>query len=653
MKKTVAAVLMLTCLLLLCTQAISEPTPQTGSSDLSLRALGFQALSFHSVDPGPIEGYKVEAFYIWINHTQWGETDDKDEENAVLLCQNHGTDNEITIICYPDEKTYLVLSHSQDFRYRYDIKNDQISIEYGEERALAFIRKIYAAVNEQPLKTPVIDFDNTVEAAFGVSANVLYTLPRESEIAATPMPEKKPYMAFYEQLGFSFDDAGLCALYEQHEPYYFSMAIHQPEWGAFDSDWDVEFYDCDVNGYTLRITYEPAENKFHVSADKNDGTASAAYDFYWITGEYGGHPDNVPQVFNNVFGTQGDAFYVEPFKYMDRSLMERFGTHLSDLYPLPEQQLKNTSSLSGLGFTAHEENAGYLYVFEGEPYFDVLIRNHAWEDTANQWYAGGDAVFFTPLSDEYRVVITYYAAEKRYFVKADDNSMGGASFYYDAQADAYQDDWCSDKKLTVAEYFAKACSVPADEVYLHCIKLMEGSISEAFGGLFTADLCALPFKSEAQTPLAAANSLAALGFEMNAEGKTANFSKDNVSVTVNHSAWGIPPMEMEANSIRLYLRFENGELTIGYHPEVKAYVFAVTTNDGKRLDYIYNIAEDSFACDQAIAEGMVRTVLGVDDAENILYQPIQIFHDKIVDLFEIDADALYAMPFDSALPATP
>lgn len=327
--------------------------------------------------------------------------------------------------------------------------------------------------------------------------------------------------------------------------------------------------------------------------------------------------------------------------------------HLSDLYPLPKQLLQNTSSLSGLGFTAHEENAGYLYAFQGEPYFDVLIRNHAWDDTANQWYVGGDAVFFTPLSDEYRVVITYYAAEKRYYVKADDNSMGGASFYYDAQTGQHQDDWCSYDQMTVAEYFAKACGVPADEVYLHCIKLMEGSISEACGGLFTADLCALPFESEAQTPLAAANSLAALGFEMNAEGKTADFSKGNVSVTVNHSTWGIPPMESEDNSIRLYLRFTNGELTIGYHPEVKAYVFAVSTNDGKHLDYIYQIAEDSFTGDQAIAERMVCTVLDVVDAENVLYQPIQIFNSTIVDFFGIDADALYAMPFDATMPAVP
>ena len=43
---------------------------------------------------------------------------------------------------------------------------------------------------------------------------------------------------------------------------------------------------------------------------------------------------------------------------------------------------------------------------------------------------------------------------------------------------------------------AKACNMPTDEVYLYCIKLMEGSISEACGGLFTADLCALPFESE-------------------------------------------------------------------------------------------------------------------------------------------------------------
>lgn len=56
-------------------------------------------------------------------------------------------------------------------------------------------------------------------------------------------------------LGFGFDDAGTCGVYEQREPHYISVAIHRPEWGEHPHNWNIEFMDTDVNGYSLRITY--------------------------------------------------------------------------------------------------------------------------------------------------------------------------------------------------------------------------------------------------------------------------------------------------------------------------------------------------------------------------------------------------------------
>ena len=47
-----------------------------------------------------------------------------------------------------------------------------------------------------------------------------------------------------------------------------------------------------------------------------------------------------------------------------------------------------------------------------------------------------------------------------------------------------------------------------------------------------------------------------------------------MEVSVNHSEWGIPEMDLEANPIRQYLHMNaNCTLVVGYYPDIKAYVF--------------------------------------------------------------------------------
>jgi hypothetical protein len=70
------------------------------------------------------------------------------------------------------------------------------------------------------------------------------------------------------KLGFGFGQDGLCGVYEQREPHYTSVAVHRPEWGEFNEEWNIEFMD-ELNGYMLRITYFESEDKFHISADKD------------------------------------------------------------------------------------------------------------------------------------------------------------------------------------------------------------------------------------------------------------------------------------------------------------------------------------------------------------------------------------------------
>jgi len=137
------------------------------------------------------------------------------------------------------------------------------------------------------------------------------------------------------KLGFGFGQDGLCGVYEQREPHYTSVAVHRPEWGEFNEDWNIEFLD-ELNGYMLRITYFESEDKFHISADK-DGSG-AAFDYYIQPGKYDGEfPDKemVSQFFNDAFGTEGEGFYYKPVEHLERLVQDQFGMSVLELYELP------------------------------------------------------------------------------------------------------------------------------------------------------------------------------------------------------------------------------------------------------------------------------------------------------------------------------
>ena len=139
------------------------------------------------------------------------------------------------------------------------------------------------------------------------------------------------------KFGFGFDSAGTCGVYEQHDPHYMNVAIHRPEWGSFNEDWNIEYLD-QVNGYGLRITYLLSEDKYHISIDSN--TEGAAFDYFPATKEYTGQypdPDTLTRMFNDAFGTQGEDFYDKPLAYFEQLVQERFGMSIDELYALPKQ----------------------------------------------------------------------------------------------------------------------------------------------------------------------------------------------------------------------------------------------------------------------------------------------------------------------------
>ena len=297
-------------------------------------ATSLRDLGFNPIDNAPqVESYKTSELIVQIHHEEWGQQENKDEINAVIVIKQHSTDNELVMIYHPDDKRFLILSNQENFRYTYDLKTKSLNIEYGEPEAKAFLQATYPDAGEDALLAPMADFDKILLETFQTNANALYLLPRE-----TPT--------------------------------------------------------------------------------------------------------------------------------LDRS------------------------SLLGLGFLPRPDIDSYLYEVQSPSYWDVEVRNSEWGDDV--WQEGGDIRFFMPISDDYRIVITYYVDAKKYHAKIDDNDMGGAEFFYYANSGNYEDGWCGREGVTVKEYFTAAFNNPAiEDIYAYAISLMDDHISEAFG-MTTAELCALP-----------------------------------------------------------------------------------------------------------------------------------------------------------------
>ena len=297
----------------------------------SLRELGFDVIG----NAGQVEDYKLDGMFVLINRAEWGNQDSldiKEAADSVLLCKNQDMDDEIYVIYYPDQKRFLIWSNAGDFRYVYDVKSEEMKVEYGDwDEIGAFIQQVYSEVDPYLQLTPIKDFDRIMTETFGVSADTLFALPRETEAPPEqPAASENSLMG----LGFVFDDAGTCGVYEQREPHYASVAIHRPEWGEHPDGWNIELSDTDVNGYPLYMWYYANEDRWMISIE---GEGGGKYDYYPATGKYNDHTDYIPQIFNGVFGTQGDGFRDKPLAHFEQWVMKLFGKSIDELYALPKQ----------------------------------------------------------------------------------------------------------------------------------------------------------------------------------------------------------------------------------------------------------------------------------------------------------------------------
>ncbi len=291
----------------------------------SLRELGFAP-----IDNAPqVESYKTEELIIQVHHAEWGEQENKDKENAVILYKNHGTENEIAVIYYPETREYLVFSNSKDFRYTYD--NQNMEMEYGGENANEFMEEVYDQVDPYPVMTPIRDFSKVLTDTFGVSADILYNLPREDKAA-----DASSLVA----LGFKPDKDNAGCLFEQHEPWYYNILINNPEWGNLKDGGDVRFFTPFSDEYRIVVTYYVDEKKFIAGADDNDG-GGASFEYFVGTNE---HIDvwcsedgmTVEQYFENAIDDPAaEDIYLYSIQLMQQYISDTFGITVDELYGLP------------------------------------------------------------------------------------------------------------------------------------------------------------------------------------------------------------------------------------------------------------------------------------------------------------------------------
>jgi len=143
-------------------------------------------------------------------------------------------------------------------------------------------------------------------------------------------------------------------------------------------------------------------------------------------------------------------------------------------------------------------------------------------------------------------------------------------------------------------------------------------------------------------------SLAELGFTRIDHNTTAGYKTEVMAVTINHLEWGTPSVAEEADCITLYLQQDDGyTMIVGYYPGTQNYIFGMSRDGEALMQYKFDSQSGSFEFiigDQDNAEKLVRMVFA--DTDDILTAPISLYNDTLVATFGMEADALYALPFE-------
>ena len=278
-----------------------------------------------------------------------------------------------------------------------------------------------------------------------------------------------------EELGFSMNDASHQAFYDSDTA---SVTINHTRWGAPPMEWDaniirvslylegdtklaVGFYG-DIDAYVIQM-YKDGEmviNYIYSAADDSPSVGA----------------EDRERTEQTLRATLGDAdaedILLVPVSMFNDTIQNTFHMTADALYAFPYEP----PTLTSLGFFPDEANAVWRYEQRGERDVNLEIHRPEWGEKDY------DLLFFTPLSDEYRIVVTYHADKRSFVAGIDDNNGGGADFEYFIDTGEHVDGWCSVKDMKVEEYFANAFNDPRiTDIYRHSVDLVEQYIQDTFG----------------------------------------------------------------------------------------------------------------------------------------------------------------------------
>ena len=302
-----------------------------------------------------------------------------------------------------------------------------------------------------------------------------------------PNLEEKDFIvpSTLEELGFTMDDNDHQAWFDTESA---SIKINHSTWGSPPWEWDADIirvttilndvYKASIGWYGDIDAYV-----FQMVAD-SETFLNYVYDP--VAGEFTigeGDRESSEQMASTVFEVvEGEDVLLAPFTVFNEIITNAFHMTPEALYALPFEP----PTLKSLGFYPDKENAVCLYEQRGEWDYNLEFHRPEWGEK------DFDVRFFTPISDEYRIVSTYHVAENKIHVSIDDNSKGGAAFVYYLGTNEYEDEWCSYEDKTVEEYFIKAFDDPEIvDVYQHAVEMMENYFIDRFGMTFQ-ELYALP-----------------------------------------------------------------------------------------------------------------------------------------------------------------
>lgn len=278
-----------------------------------------------------------------------------------------------------------------------------------------------------------------------------------------------------KELGFAMNDENNAAKYANES---LDVIINHSEWGAPPMEWDANCVRLSLpleDGYILKVTYHPDLGAYVFGMGK-DGAMLMNYVHDMTNGNFtfgSGDRESSEQVVRAAMDVAGaEDVLLAPVSIFNDTITEAFHMTAEALYALPFEP----PTLKSLGFFPDEVNAVWRYEWRGGRDVNIEIHRPVWGEKEY------DFRFFTPLSDEYRIVVTYHSSERKFIVGADDNDLGGANFEYFIETHEHVDGWCSNKDITVEEYFINAYNdSEIEDIYLHSVELMTQYFKDTFG----------------------------------------------------------------------------------------------------------------------------------------------------------------------------